>query len=126
MSFKENLKSELEYQGLQVKELAAKCGISRNTLANYLTGHNSLPTADKAVKIAAALDVSVEFLVEGFSDEKVSKSVLGGPIAAAIAVRRKVRAPVIEDIERLLVKFSKADLNAVYDVVRAIGGKYKG
>ena len=65
MSFKENLKSELEYQGLQVKELAAKCGISRNTLANYLTGHNSLPTADNAVKIAQALGVSVEYLMTG-------------------------------------------------------------
>ena len=65
MSFKENLKSELEYQGLQIKELAARCGISRNTLANYLTGHNSLPTADNAVKIAQALGVSVEYLMTG-------------------------------------------------------------
>lgn len=70
MSFKENLKSELEYQGLQVKELAAKCGISRNTLANYLTGHNSLPTADNAVKIAQALGVSVEYLMTGDSSTK--------------------------------------------------------
>lgn len=70
MSFKENLKSELEYQGLQVKELAAKCGISRNTLANYLTGHNSLPAADNAVKIAQALGVSVEYLMTGNSSSK--------------------------------------------------------
>ena len=70
MSFKENLKSELEYQGLQVKELAAKCGISRNTLANYLTGHNSLPTADNAVKIAQSLGVSVEYLMTGDSSTK--------------------------------------------------------
>ena len=65
MGFKENLKSELEYQGLQLKELAAKCGVSRNTLGNYLTGHNSLPAADTAVKIARALGVSVEYLVTG-------------------------------------------------------------
>ena len=70
MSFKENLKSELEYQGLQVKELAAKSGISRNTLANYLTGHNSLPTADNAVKIAQSLGVSVEYLMTGDSSTK--------------------------------------------------------
>lgn len=70
MSFKENLKSELEYQGLQIKELAAKSGISRNTLANYLTGHNSLPTADNAVKIAQALGVSVEYLVAGDNSSK--------------------------------------------------------
>ena len=70
MSFKENLKSELEYQGLQIKELAAKSGISRNTLANYLTGHNSLPTADNAVKIAQSLGVSVEYLMTGDSSTK--------------------------------------------------------
>lgn len=65
MGFKENLKSELEYQGMLIKELSAKCGISRNTVNNYLTGHNSLPTADTAVKIAQALGVTVEYLVNG-------------------------------------------------------------
>lgn len=59
------MKSELEYQGMLLKELAAKCGVSKNTLGNYLTGHNSLPTADTAVKIARALGVSVEYLVTG-------------------------------------------------------------
>lgn len=67
MSFKENLKSELEYQGMQLKELSAKCGINKNTLGNYLTGHNSIPAADTAVKIAQALGVSVEYLVTGKS-----------------------------------------------------------
>ena len=65
MSFKENLKSELEYQDIQLKELAAKTGISKNRIGNYLTGHNSLPAADNAVKIAQALGVSVEYLVTG-------------------------------------------------------------
>ncbi len=65
MSFKDNLKSELEYQGIQLKELSAKCGISKNTLGNYITGHNSLPSAETAVKIAQALGVTVEYLVTG-------------------------------------------------------------
>lgn len=72
MGFKENLKSELEYQGILVKELAAKCGISRNTLGNYLTGHKSLPNADTAVKIANVLGVSVEYLVNGSDSNKSS------------------------------------------------------
>lgn len=70
MGFKENLKSELEYQGLQLKELAARCGVSKNTLGNYLTGHNSLPAADTAVKIARALGVSVEYLVTGKNSDE--------------------------------------------------------
>ncbi len=65
MSFKDNLKSELTYQGLLVKELAAKTGISRRTLDNYLREKSSLPPVDVAVKIAEALNVSVEFLVTG-------------------------------------------------------------
>ena len=65
MGFKENFKSELEYQGLQLKELAAKCGISKNTLGNYLTGHNSVPSAENAVRIAKSLGVTVEYLVTG-------------------------------------------------------------
>ena len=65
IGFKENFKSELEYQGIQLKELAAKCGISKNTLGNYLTGHNSVPSAENAVRIAKSLGVTVEYLVTG-------------------------------------------------------------
>ena len=65
MSFKENLKSDLSYQGILVKELATKTGISRRTLDNYLREKSSLPPVDVAVKIADALNVSVEFLVTG-------------------------------------------------------------
>ena len=65
MGFKENLKSELGYQNIQVKELAATTGISRYTLGNYLSVRERIPTADVAVKIAQALGVSVEYLVTG-------------------------------------------------------------
>ena len=69
MSFRDNLKSELTYQDIQIKELTKKTGISKNTIGNYLTGHNSLPTVDKAVEIAQALNVSVEYLVTGKQPE---------------------------------------------------------
>jgi len=65
MSFKENLKSELLYKGMMVKELSAVTKIKRHTLDNYLNTHNSLPNAESAVKIAQALGVSVEYLVTG-------------------------------------------------------------
>ena len=65
MGFKENLKSELIYSGILVKELAAKTGIKKHTLDNYLNTHNSIPNAVAAVKIANALGVSVEYLVTG-------------------------------------------------------------
>ena len=53
MSFRDNLKSELEYQDIKVKELAAKTGLNRKTI--------------DAVKIAKALNVTVEYLVTGAS-----------------------------------------------------------
>jgi transcriptional regulator with XRE-family HTH domain len=65
MSFKENLKTELKYQDMLVKELAAMTGISKKTLDNYLNARGYMPSADAAVKIAKALRVSVEYLVTG-------------------------------------------------------------
>ena len=65
MSFKENLKSELRFTGMMVKELSAKTGIKRHTLDNYLNTHNAIPNAEAAVKIARALGVTVEYLVTG-------------------------------------------------------------
>jgi transcriptional regulator with XRE-family HTH domain len=65
VGFKENLKSELLYQDMMVKELAVKTGISRHTLDNYLNVRENMPTADIAVKIAQALGVTVEYLITG-------------------------------------------------------------
>ena len=65
MSFKENLKEELLFQDIKVKELAFRTGINRRTIDNYLRENTSQPTAENAVKIAQALGVSVEYLVTG-------------------------------------------------------------
>ncbi|GHT83027.1 transcriptional regulator [Spirochaetia bacterium] len=65
MGFRENLKSELTYSGMLVKELSAKTGIKKYTIDTYLSIHNCTPSVSAAVKIAAALGVSVEYLVTG-------------------------------------------------------------
>lgn len=65
MGFKDNLRNELQFRGLTVKELSALSGIKKQTLDNYLSTHNSTPSAEAAVKIAQALNVSVEYLVTG-------------------------------------------------------------
>ena len=83
MGFKENLKSELTYQGIMVKELATLSGISKHTLDNYLNVRSYMPSADAAVKIARALGVTVEYLVTG--EEKLAeKSSLGIEIRSLI------------------------------------------
>jgi len=61
----ENLKGELEYRGMLVKELAHKTGIPKKTIDKYMLTNGTMPPADKAVKIAQILGVSTEYLVTG-------------------------------------------------------------
>jgi transcriptional regulator with XRE-family HTH domain len=63
MGFKENLKPELAYSGMLVKELASISGVNKRTIDNYLNTHNTIPSADAAVRIAGALGVTVEYLI---------------------------------------------------------------
>ena len=65
MGFKENLKIELDYKGMKVKELAFISGVNKRTLDQYLSSAAKMPSAENAVKIASALGVSVEYLVTG-------------------------------------------------------------
>lgn len=65
MGFRENLKAELSYSGLLVKELAAQTGLKKHTIDNYLSVRGRMPAADVAVRIAKVLGVSVEYLVTG-------------------------------------------------------------
>ena len=65
MGFKENLKAELAYKNIMVKELASISGINRRTIDNYLRKDSSIPSADAVVRIAAALGVTVEYLITG-------------------------------------------------------------
>ena len=65
MGFKENLKAELAYKDILVKELATLSGINRRSIDNYLRVDGSQPSADAAVRIARALGVTVEYLITG-------------------------------------------------------------
>jgi transcriptional regulator with XRE-family HTH domain len=65
MGFRENLKSQLEYSGMLVKELAVLSGVKKKTIDSYLGASGYTPSVETAVKIAKVLGVSVEFLVTG-------------------------------------------------------------
>jgi transcriptional regulator with XRE-family HTH domain len=65
MGFKDNLKSELAYSGMLVKELASKSGVNKFSIDNYLNKRGQIPSVEAAVKIARVLGVSVEYLVTG-------------------------------------------------------------
>lgn len=70
MSFKDNLREEISFQGLQIKEIALRTGISNSTFLSYVDARGSIPNAEIAVKIAQALGVSVEYLVTGKESPK--------------------------------------------------------
>ena len=65
MSFRDNLRETLDFIGMEQKELAAKTGLSLKTIENYVKKDSSVPSADKAVLIAQALGVTVEYLING-------------------------------------------------------------
>lgn len=65
MDFRTRLREQIEYLGLLDKEVAAKAGITKRALDSYVGSQNCMPSADIAVKLAKALNVSVEYLVTG-------------------------------------------------------------
>jgi len=73
MGFRENLKSELAYSGMLVKELVAKSGVSKHSIDNYLNARGQIPSVEAGVKIARALGVSVEYLVTGAEVKQAKK-----------------------------------------------------
>ena len=62
--FWNNVKEELDYQGLLVKELSQKSELNFNYLCNAMS-KKSMPSVEVAFKIAKALDVSIEYLYSG-------------------------------------------------------------
>lgn len=63
----------MDFQDIKVKDLANKTGISPRTLEGYIGNRASIPPADVAVKIANALNVTVEYLVTGKQQREKNK-----------------------------------------------------
>jgi len=73
-NFRQILRNELDYQGLTVKELAQKSMVPKGAIDSYLGKQASMPPADTAVRIAAALGVTVEYLVSGEDNSRESNA----------------------------------------------------
>jgi transcriptional regulator with XRE-family HTH domain len=104
MNFRENVRDLLEYNSMEQKELAYRAGISLHSLETYLRKDSSMPSADKAVRIAKALGVTVEYLVDGdnSSQDKDSLSI----------------NPALRQLSLSLEKLSEGDRKVVYDTAR--------
>ncbi len=62
--FLEKLKDELEYQGITQKELAAKTGLSVNTIHSWFS-KDIIPPLDSAYKVAQTIKQPLEYLING-------------------------------------------------------------
>ena len=71
LNFWIRVKDKLDYQDCTQRELAEKIGESYNTLQSWIN-RDRLPNAEQAVKVADALNTSVEFLVTGKTSNKKS------------------------------------------------------
>ncbi|MDE6067655.1 MAG: helix-turn-helix domain-containing protein [Treponemataceae bacterium] len=107
--FRETLRSELDFQDIKVKELAIKTGISQRTLEGYLGARGSIPPADVAVKIAQVLNVSVEYLVTGDSEQNSkNKAFAGSCLADAIFQLPMGKKQLLKEFLVVLQKFDVA------------------
>jgi len=104
MSFRENLRGALDYSGLEQKELAHKAKISLRNIENYLRENASIPSADKAVKIAQALGVTVEYLVTG--KDLTKKITISGDSETDSEIRQLIRTlkNISVEKQRIVIK----------------------
>ena len=117
MSFASNLKELLELREMQIKELSAKTGISKNTIDNYLSGQKSIPNAQNAIKIAKALNTTAEFLVTGESGLKGQQ----------FFSRSKKDVPAkCKKLFAAIQKLDEADFASVTVLVESMLRHYKG
>ena len=103
MGFKENLKEQLCFSGMYVKELAALSGVKKQTIDSYLNVHSCMPSADAAVAIAHVLGVSVEYLVTG---KDLKHKTVHYPIEARIAA--EITAQMDEKNRKMAVAIIKS------------------
>lgn len=118
MGFSKNLRGELEYKCMLVKELAHATGIPKKTLDKYLLTEGSMPSADNALAIAQTLGVTVEYLLTGkeipqiemphkpFSPEMRSIAVFVEPLPRE---KRKIVEQTVAELVRLLRKPMKSE-----------------
>lgn len=72
MMFWTNVKELLDIKNLTQKELSAITGINLGTIKNQIC-REVIPDAESAVKIAKALNTTVEFLVTGEEENSAQK-----------------------------------------------------
>ena len=112
-TFKERLRVLLDNKGLYVKELASKAGLKKGSIDNYFN-RGSIPTADVAVKIAKALDTTVEYLVTGIES---SSGIVIAPedieLIKKINLLDDIDKKVVEDLIQSFIDRKRSEVSAM-------------
>lgn len=119
MSFSENLREIIDFRGIQLKELATKTGISKNTIDNYLSGQKSLPNIENGVKIAQSLGVTVEYLVTGKntgSNNMLSSLIQKDSTSKNILLQDKEIIELLQNLKHL----KKSDFDAIKSIIKSL------
>jgi len=88
MSFWKNVDDELKFQCMERKELAANANFDVSYIGKGIK-RNSIPSADLALRIAKALNVSLEFLLDMPKTEKTDYQNNTGETNTAIRMYHK-------------------------------------
>ena len=113
-NFRENLRSELNFQGVAIKELSARTGIPVATLDCYLGTRATVPSVEAAFKIAQALRVPIESLLVG-EKASVESPVIGKKASKEYHPKKICREAreIIRWIETLNAEQCKVILNVI-------------
>ena len=109
-NFRENLRNELNFQGLTIKELSARTGIPVASLDCYLGTRATIPSVDAAFKIAQALKVSIDYLVTGDTIIKTNPS-------------KKKRSQEAQNLINLIDNLNPEQCRAIYNMISILKQK---
>jgi transcriptional regulator with XRE-family HTH domain len=103
MCFSDNLREKWELSDLGQKELAYIADIKIRSLESYIRGTNaSIPSADKAVRLAQALGTTVEYLVTG--KDAHGKAAPPPPLSPELRHLERALAPLTEVKRKIVLK----------------------
>ena len=120
MGFWKNVDDELKYQGKERKELAAAADFDVSYIGKGIR-RDSVPTADLAVRIAKALNVSLEYLLEMPESSALRKKESPAEVNKAIRLYHKFDAHLKE-----LEKLSAPERALVLSLMKTINAARKG
>ena len=103
-TFSERLREEIDYLGLTRKELAYKANVKIRALDMYIGSQGSMPPADVAVRLAKALNVTVEYLVTG---EKIKSDTICFESSQIQKDLNKISEPTRQFLEKAIHLFAE-------------------